>query len=62
MREHLTAELQGLTTTVTKPDIYALGTLTTAVSFIVIGLALAIILLLQRRQKRLGSDAGQGMV
>src|SRR5205814_579366 len=32
----LPLELQGLTTTVTKPDIYALGTLTSAVSFLVI--------------------------
>jgi putative spermidine/putrescine transport system permease protein len=58
----LPLELQGLTTTVTKPDIYALGTLTTAVSFVVIGLALAVILILQRRQKRFGSDAGKGLV
>ena len=42
--------------------IYALGTLTTAVSFAVIAGALAAILALRRRQARLGSDAGQGMV
>jgi len=58
----LPLELQGLTTTVTKPDIYALGTLTTAVSFLVIGTSLAVILLLQWRQQRRGSDAGKGMV
>ena len=58
----LPLELQGLTTTVTKPDIYALGTLTTAVSFIVIFVALFIIQLLQARQKRFGSDAGKGLV
>jgi putative spermidine/putrescine transport system permease protein len=57
----LPLELQGLTTTVTNPDIYALGTVTTGVSFVVIGLALGIILLLQRRQKRFGSDAGKGV-
>lgn len=58
----LPLELQGLTTTVTKPDIYALGTLTSAVSFLVISLALIAILLLQARQRRHGSDAGKGMV
>src|SRR5215813_15599990 len=58
----LPLELQGLTTTVTKPDIYALGTLTTAVSFAVMALALAAILVLRRRQVRHGLDAGQGLV
>lgn len=36
----LPLELQGLTTTVTTPSIYALGTVTTLVSFIVMALAL----------------------
>ncbi|CAL76364.1 ABC transporter permease protein [Bradyrhizobium sp. ORS 278] len=58
----LPLELQGLTTTVTKPDIYALGTLTSAVSFMVIFAALSVILVLQARQRRQGSDAGKGMV
>ena len=58
----LPLELQGLTTTVTKPDIYALGTLTSAVSFLVIFSALIVILVLQARQRRHGSDAGKGMV
>src|SRR5882724_1910935 len=58
----LPLELQGLTTTVTKPDIYALGTLTSAVSFLVIFTALIVILVLQARQRRHGSDAGKGMV
>src|SRR5579862_2128868 len=64
MGEHntLPMELQGLTTTVTKPDIYALGTLTSAVSFLVIFLALIVILVLQARQRRHGSDAGKGLV
>ncbi|WP_342362680.1 ABC transporter permease [Terrarubrum flagellatum] len=57
----LPMELQALTTTVTTPEIYALGTATTAVSFLVIGLALTTILLLRRRQARHGSDAGQGL-
>ena len=60
MGEHntLPMELQALTTTVTTPDIYALGTSTTAVSFAVIALALGAIGLLRRRQARHGSDAG----
>lgn len=57
----LPLELQGLTTTVTKPDIYALGTLTTAVSVVVIVSALLIIRFLQKRQASFGSDANQGM-
>ncbi|AMJ61155.1 ABC transporter permease [Bosea sp. PAMC 26642] len=58
----LPLELQALTSTVTTPEIYALGTVTTAVSFLVIGLALAAILTLRARQARRGSDAGKGMV
>ena len=44
----LPLELQGLTTTVTNPAIYALGTITTLVSFLVIGLALGIAAWLRR--------------
>lgn len=58
----LPLDLQGQTTTVTTPVIYALGTMTTAVSFAVIFLALGVIALLRARQRRHGSDAGQGMV
>ncbi len=58
----LPLELQGLTATVTRPDIYALGTVTTAVSFAVIGVALTGIRMVQRRIARAGSDAGQGLV
>jgi len=58
----LPLELRGLTTTVTTPEIYALGTLTTGVSFAVIGLCLGVVLALRRRRRKLGSDAGQGMV
>ena len=47
----LPLELQGLTTTVTTPAIYALGTLTTVVSFAVMGLALAMRALLARRAR-----------
>jgi putative spermidine/putrescine transport system permease protein len=47
----LPLELQGLTTTVTNPAIYALGTLTTLVSFLVIGLALAMSAWLKRGRR-----------
>jgi putative spermidine/putrescine transport system permease protein len=50
----LPLELQGLTTTVTTPAIYALGTLTTVVSFAVLGLALGLRSWLSRRVKRQG--------
>jgi putative spermidine/putrescine transport system permease protein len=53
----LPLELQGQTTTVTTPVIYALGTLTTGVSLLVIVAALAAILLLRRRQLRTASGA-----
>jgi putative spermidine/putrescine transport system permease protein len=48
----LPLELQGLTTTVTTPAIYALGTVTTLVSLLVIGVALASAAWLGRRQRR----------
>jgi putative spermidine/putrescine transport system permease protein len=44
----LPLELQGLTSTVTTPEIYALGTLTTGVSVLVIGLSFAAIALWRR--------------
>jgi len=56
----LPLELQGLTTTVTTPAIYALGTLTTAISFLVIAVTLGTGLLLRRRRTRGASDAGKG--
>ncbi|WP_279482476.1 ABC transporter permease [Aureimonas sp. SK2] len=56
----LPLELQGLTTTVTNPAIYALGTLTTAVSFLVIALTLGTGLFLRARRMRGASDAGKG--
>jgi putative spermidine/putrescine transport system permease protein len=54
----LPLELQGLTTTVTRPDIYALGTLTSAVSFVVIFAAIFAIRLLQKRTAQARTDAG----
>lgn len=53
----LPLELQGQTTTVTTPVIYALGTLTTGVSLGVIAAALAAMLLLRRRQRRTAAAA-----
>jgi putative spermidine/putrescine transport system permease protein len=58
----LPLEIFGMTTNVTTPVIYALGTLTTLFSFLVIGGCLATVFLVQRRRARLPSDAGSGMV
>lgn len=48
----LPLEIYGMTTNVTTPVIYALGTLTTGFSFLVIGTSLAVMLLVQRRRAR----------
>ncbi|MDA8452171.1 ABC transporter permease [Acidovorax sp. NCPPB 3859] len=48
----LPLELQGLTTTVTTPAIYALGMVTTVVSFAVMGVALSLAWMLRRRGGR----------
>lgn len=48
----LPLELQGLTTTVTTPAIYALGTVTTVVSLVVMAAALALASFFSRLQKR----------
>ncbi len=45
----LPLELRGLTTTVTNPSIYALGAVTTGVSFLVIGLSLVLFWVLRRK-------------
>ena len=58
----LPLEIFGMTTTVTTPTLYALGTLTTAVSFLIIGISFSTIAFLERRRRQHGSDAGQGMV
>lgn len=58
----LPLEIYGMTTNVTTPVIYALGTLTTAFSFIVVGVFLGTVVLLNRRRAKAGSDAGKGMV
>jgi putative spermidine/putrescine transport system permease protein len=58
----LPLQLEGMTTTVTTPVIYALGTVTTGISMLVILGAISILLLVQRHRARKGSDAGKGMV
>ena len=57
----LPLEIFGMTTNVTTPVIYALGTLTTAFSFVIIGVFLVTVWLVGRRRARLGSDAGKGV-
>ncbi|MEO1424498.1 MAG: ABC transporter permease [Pseudomonadota bacterium] len=58
----LPLEIYGMTTNVTTPVIFALGTLTTVFSFLIIGVFLAAVWISNRRRARTGSDAGQGMV
>lgn len=55
----LPLELQAMQTNATTPVIYALGTLTTGLSFLVIGITLAAAVVIRRRQDRHGSDAGK---
>ena len=51
-RNTLPIELYNMTTNVTSPALYALGTLTTALSFLVITLCLGSIALIQRQRSR----------
>jgi putative spermidine/putrescine transport system permease protein len=55
----LPLEIYGMTTNVTTPVLYALGTVTTGFSFLVIALALVSTVILRRRRARFGSDAGK---
>jgi len=55
----LPLEIFGMTTNVTTPVLYALGTLTTLFSFLIIGTFLAIALVSQRRRARIISKAGR---
>jgi putative spermidine/putrescine transport system permease protein len=57
----LPLEIFGMTTNVTTPVIYALGTLTTLFSLVIIGAFLLTVGILGRRRARLGSDAGKGV-
>lgn len=61
-RNTLPLEIYGMTTNVTTPVLYALGTLTTVFSLSIIGLFLGITVWASRRRARAGSDAGKGMV
>ncbi|MBS0122703.1 ABC transporter permease [Thetidibacter halocola] len=61
-RNTLPLEIYGMTTNVTTPVIFALGTLTTVFSFCVIGTFIVFALIWQKRQARRVSDAGKGMV
>ena len=57
----LPLEIYGMTTNVTSPVLYALGTLTTVFSLIVIGIFLFIALVMNRRRALKVSDAGKGV-
>ncbi|MBN8186041.1 ABC transporter permease [Salipiger thiooxidans] len=57
----LPLEIFGMTTNVTTPVIYALGTLTTLFSFLIIGAFIVTVWALGKRRARLGSDAGKGV-
>jgi putative spermidine/putrescine transport system permease protein len=59
-RNTLPLEIWAMTTNVTSPALYALGTLTTAVSFAVITLALSSMALIQRRRVRRSLHAHAG--
>lgn len=57
----LPLEIYGMTTNVTTPVLYALGTVTTGVSFLVIFTAVIAYRTIERRRARLGSDAGSAV-
>jgi len=58
----LPLEIFGMTTNVTTPVLYALGTLTTVFSLVMIGAFLILAWNSTRRKNKAGSDAGQGLV
>lgn len=58
----LPLEIFGMTTNVTTPVLFALGTLTTVFSLLVIGIFLLVVWFVNRRRSRNASDAGKGMV
>lgn len=57
----LPLEIFGMTTNVTTPVIYALGTLTTAFSLLIIAAFLLAVWIMGKRRARAGSDAGKGV-
>ena len=61
-RNTLPLEIYGMTTNVTSPVLYALGTLTTIFSLVIIGIFLTIAVIMNRRRASKGNDAGKGMV
>jgi len=61
-RNTLPLEIFGMTTNVTTPVLYALGTLTTLFSLLIILTFLGVAYWTRWRARRLGSDAGKGMV
>ncbi|AXI49128.1 ABC transporter permease (plasmid) [Sulfitobacter sp. SK012] len=61
-RNTLPLEIYGMTTNVTSPVLYALGTLTTIFSLVIIGIFLTIAVIMNRRRAAKGNDAGKGLV
>jgi putative spermidine/putrescine transport system permease protein len=57
----LPLEIYGMTTNVTSPVLYALGTLTTLFSLLIIGVFLALALVSKRRKARADNDAGKAV-
>ena len=57
----LPLEIYGMTTNVTTPVIYALGTLTTLFSFSIIGVFLLSVWVMGKRRANKGSDAGKAV-
>jgi len=58
----LPLEIFGMTTNVTSPVLYALGTLTTAFSLVIIAVFILSAWLLTRRRASSGDDSGNGLV
>jgi putative spermidine/putrescine transport system permease protein len=61
-RNTLPLEIYGMTTNVTSPVLYALGTLTTLFSLMIIAVFIGIVLLSNSRRASKGNDAGNGML
>jgi putative spermidine/putrescine transport system permease protein len=60
-RNTLPLEIWGMTTNVTSPVLYALGTLTTLFSLTLVLMVLLTVTVIQRQRARHGSDAGKGL-
>jgi len=58
----LPLEIFGMTTNVTTPVLFALGTLSTVLSFVVVGVFLIVVWSADRRRARAGSYAGKGTI